>query len=762
MPLIDLQSVLKAPETRAVLQEPLIAAPVFLFVTILFFFPFAPITNLSGWMPGDASQFTFFLGWGHYAWSNFMIFNYFDLPISHPLQDAGGLTDILPGVALISLHFNLFADDPSTIYNLTVLQAGFLNCMTCYILARRLNCLPLAAGAASIVFAFNSQMQWHAMGHLSVLSFYFAPVALWMFVEYRRSGRWVFLLLAGAAIFLQGFTSSRLGIILLLGFAVFILSSGLRPWRGRPLWHPLIFAGAVLTAALMVFLFYRPALAMKEQLPSRRTMMDVVGGSADPVNLIVPNMNPKRDLSFSGKVINRLFGEFPQRGESQVFPGYTTYLVLLAVSLLAIILWIKRRKIPLNPETLKEMVPWVSMFLVMVIFALGPFLWIGQQITSIRLPWYYFVEVISGLATFRTPARLALIAWLALGVLVARALSYGFRSAGFSWKLQLPVMLLVIAGYVADFYVLAELYRRDSIPRSSERMEIIAEHRKGAVASLPVIADQNFLLELMDEYPPTINTFNGGLTNDYASYTELLYARFPNPETIQFSRDNGIGLFVIRDPDLQKKVADHPEFTDHGLGVFVLDGVTDEAMDRARERGLPIRLVKPAPPPPTREFPDSTNRKIIPVDFSAERSREISLLSQLERMESDDFLKLRATGNDGQLHLPFSFNPRDIDSISVKMRTVNTLTDEATAVMYWRNPESGFSAEKAARVRYQPSDDWQVLTFELKDNPLWNEAEEVNQTRYDLENPTTPLTILEVAEIRFNYRHGENSGETVE
>jgi hypothetical protein len=86
--------------------------------SVLMFWHFAPLGHLSNSIPwGDAMEFTYFLAWQHHVLATGSFTQWFEMPISWPLPHAGGLTDILPGVAGLTFPLYLLTGNPYTVYN---------------------------------------------------------------------------------------------------------------------------------------------------------------------------------------------------------------------------------------------------------------------------------------------------------------------------------------------------------------------------------------------------------------------------------------------------------------------------------------------------------------------------------------------------------------------------------------------------------------------------------------------------------------------
>jgi hypothetical protein len=736
--------------------EPIIVLFLYIVASLIMFYPFAPVGGLSDTLNyGDSVQFTFFLSWGHEVLLSGDWGNFFALPISHPLPMAGGLTDILPGVALTTLPFRLFTSNPVLIYNLSTLLYGTLNGFFFYILCRGVGAIKPAAFVAGFFFSFNGFMQWHAIGHLSVLSFCWAPlVFLCVWNCFHRQDKYKWAALAGLFFFLQALSSSRLGIIALLGVFLLILFSGLNRWKSIG-WKPglALFFSIVISFGLVAYL-YSPALVIKKHLPSKRSMIDVAMVSVDLAGYAVPNSQEARDLSLSGKAFNLTGKKLPNRNESRPYLGWSLYLSFFTLSCACLFFRFRDRKKETGfwqEHKLTLLIPWLCMGMAAALLSLGPYLWFKGEMYRIPLPWLAVIKAIPPLATFRAIARFALL--VAMALCLSLALLWTYLEA----RIRLPKWVsYILAGFVllgagADFFVLSTPARFKPT-LNSDLTTFLQEnaHKEGAVMMFPFPGNQNWLLELIPVYPPTVNSFSGGLKNDWITFTEQSVKDIPSENSVSLMKNMGVRWIVDRDGTLKNRLKDHKDFSPVAENIYELQYPT--SMELAYKMGKDMVLEVTPPITLLQDFPE-TNNKYLRFTFEKDTQGWVGYNMRTQTLK-DGVLQFISKNTDPLIYRSFSppLAAKKITSLQIKYRTLNSLRESINFKIYWQGDDKIIGEQNSNQLTVTTSKDWQVIQFPLTDFPCWNSNENIYQIRIDPENPSLGGTIFEINEIRMTLK----------
>lgn len=737
---------------KTIAVEAMVVLILYIICSLIMFYPFAPLGRLSDTLNyGDSVQFTFFLSWGHQVLQSGDWGNYFALPISHPLPMAGGLTDILPGVALTTLPFRLFTSNPILIYNLSTLLYGTLNGFFFYILCRGVGAIKPAAFVAGFFFSFNGFMQWHAIGHLSVLSFCWAPLVflcVWNCLHQEEKYKWA--ALAGLFFFLQALSSSRLGIIALLGVFLLVLFSGLKRWKSIG-WKPglALFFSIVISFGLVAYL-YSPALVIKKHLPSKRSMIDVAMVSVDLAGYAVPNSQEGRDLSLTGIFYNSLEMEFSRRDESRPYLGWSLYISLFILLCTYLYFRFKDRKTESSfwqEHKFSLLIPWLCMGLVAAILSLGPYLWFKGEMYRVPLPWLAVIKVVPPLATFRAIARFALLVAMALCLSLALLWTYLEQRTGLPKWISYILAGLVILCAGADFYVLSPPTRCKPT-QNSDLTTFLQENanKEGAVMMFPFPGSQNCLLELIPVFPPTANSFHGGLQNDWIDFVSQTISNIPSEESVQLLKNMGIRWVVDRDGSLKNKLINHRDFSPVTDNIYEINdpATLESSYKMGRE------MVLEAAPPLTlsQDFPE-TNNRFLRFDFEKDTEGWTGYNMRTQNL-TNGVLQFVCKNTDPIIYRSFSppLDPKKTTFLQVKYRTLNSLHESVKFKIYWQGDDKKTGERNSSQLNVTTSKDWQVIQFPLMNLPCWNSNENIHQIRIDPENPSLGGTIFELDEIR--------------
>ena len=240
---------------------------------------------------------------------------WWNAPMFYPSTGSMGLSELLLGVLPITAPVQWLSDNPLLAYNVAVLLSFPLCGIAAYALALELTGRHDAAWLAGLVFAF-SPYRVNEFGHLQMLSYYWAPVALLALHRYMRERRLVWLAIFASAWLLQGLCNGHA--ILQFPFLIVLWII----WFARTTADVGKIGLAWVSGTLPlvpILLGYRE---IHGRLHLRRGITDIVNLSVDLSNFV--NVPP--ELVIWGRYLSsdRLPG---------LFPGITVLIILLATTL---------------------------------------------------------------------------------------------------------------------------------------------------------------------------------------------------------------------------------------------------------------------------------------------------------------------------------------------------------------------------------------------------------------------------------------------
>ena len=240
---------------------------------------------------------------------------WWNAPMFYPSTGAMGLSELLLGILPITAPVQWLSGNPLLAYNVAVLLSFPLCGIATYALAFELTGRHDAAWLAGLVFAFDPYRA-NEFGHLQMLSYYWAPVALLALHRYMRQRRPVWLVMFAVAWLLQGLCNGHA--ILQFPFLIVLWII----WFGGTAAHigKIGLAWACGTLPLVpILLEYQE---IHGALHLRRGITDIVDLSVDLANFL--NVPPELVIWGRHLPSDRLPG---------LFPGITVLLILLATTL---------------------------------------------------------------------------------------------------------------------------------------------------------------------------------------------------------------------------------------------------------------------------------------------------------------------------------------------------------------------------------------------------------------------------------------------
>jgi hypothetical protein len=411
-------------------------------LAVLLTWPLARDLRTSTISLGDPIDSIWRLGWGqhqllHRPWA------LFNANVFYPYSRAYLFDELIIGVAIITLPFRLFTQNPVLIYNLAVLTTFVLSGLGMYVLARRLGAVRLAAFAAGLIYAFAPLHLAH-LPHLGLLSGQYFPLIVLLLDRLFSAPRWRDAVLLAALLALQALSAQYYAFYLIFVVGGFVALRLVQDrWRGwwptRATWGRLVVAGTL--AALPVLPFLIGYRLVQNDYAVERSFDQNAYYSANLASFITADAQnwlwgyltaPLRD-----------FGAYTF--ERNMFPG------LLALVLAALGICSAWRK-PL------------AQFLILLglgsaVLALGPNLYLTADNKSLlftHMPYGFLYFHVPGFDSMRVPARIGILYLLSVAGLASLGLSWLLaRLARLRWPRRAPALasglaLVLIAGILVE------------------------------------------------------------------------------------------------------------------------------------------------------------------------------------------------------------------------------------------------------------------------------------------------------------------------
>ena len=274
---------------------------------------------------GDPSLNTWLLWWSTTRLP--LSADWWNAAIFYPSRNVMALSELLIGLLPITAPVQWATGNPLLAYNVAFFLSFPLCGLAAYLLALELTGRRDASVLAGLAFEFGPY-RMNELSHLQMLSYYWAPVALWALHRYLRSPRAAWLVVFAGAWLMQSLSN---------GYALFHLSVLVGLWliwfvRDIKKMMPILAAWAI---ALLVMspalLAYRTAHA---EFHLARDINEIQQFSADFAGFLSA---PPEVALWGGRLLPSQYG-------TAMFPGITVAIVLFAGSVFVA----RSRKLPLR------------------------------------------------------------------------------------------------------------------------------------------------------------------------------------------------------------------------------------------------------------------------------------------------------------------------------------------------------------------------------------------------------------------------------
>jgi hypothetical protein len=499
----------------------------------------------------DIFFLTYTLAWVAHALTTDPI-HLFDANIAYPLERTLAFSDHLVGVMPFFAPVYLVTGNAVAGYNALLLLSAPLAAFGAFALAWWWTRRWWPSIVAGTLFGW-APLRLSQLGHIQMLTVFWAPWALLFLDRFLRARRWLDLWAFAIFYWLQVLSSFYLGMMLTVAVALYLGYYALavdRGLLGRALVRP---AAAFVIASLVVLLpFHLPYLEVRRAWEASWTPGALAGYSADVQSYLSaqPLVN---DLYVS------LFRPVTPSGahERLLFPG----LVLPALVLLGLTARV-RGVAPAEVRRGRRIFGLVA--LVALVLSLGPYLVLWGVNTRIPMPYLLLYYVVPAWSGMRVPARFAFLLLLAavplsaLGAQVVAERVAAFR-AGTIWRrLTEPAIGLALVSLFLLELGAKPLPLR-AVPSGPDIPEVhrwLARERPGPIVEVPVdftVRDQMYLYLSTVHWLPLINGHSSFMPSSHEALKVSL-AELPGPRALQYVAALGLRALVVHDDELSRDV----------------------------------------------------------------------------------------------------------------------------------------------------------------------------------------------------------------
>lgn len=496
---------------------------------------------------GDAYFLTYALAWGAHALTTDPL-RLFEANMAYPLEHTLAFSDHLLGVMPIFAPVYLLTGNAVAAYNTLLLLSGPLAGLGACALAWWWTRRWWPSIVAGVLFGW-APLRLSQIGHIQMLTFFWAPWALLFLDRFLRARRWLDLWAFAVFYWLQVLSSFYLGMMLTVAVALYV---GYYVWAvdrtllGRALaGRAAAFAAASVVALLPFHFAY---FEVHRAWQPAWTPGALAGFSADVQSYLAapPLVN---DLYVS------LFRPVTPIGahERLLFPG----LLLPALVLLG---FAARVRGVAPAEVRRGRRVFGLVLVVAFVLSLGPYLVFWGINTRIPMPYLLLYYVVPMWSAMRVPARFAFLVMLgvvplsALGaqVVAERVAAWG---GGATWRrLAGPATGLVLVGLFL-LELGAKPLPQQAATSGRDAPEVyrwLARERPGPIVEIPVdftTRDQKYLYLSTLHWLPLVNGRSGFMPSSHDALKVML-GELPGPRGRQYAAALGLRALVVHGDEL--------------------------------------------------------------------------------------------------------------------------------------------------------------------------------------------------------------------
>jgi hypothetical protein len=351
---------------------------------------------------------TWILAWDFHALTTDP-WNFFNANTFYPANNALAFSEHMLGVLPLFAPFYALSGNPIFSYNITLLLSFSFCGLSMFLLAYYWSHNWWASLLAGCLFTF-APVRLARLGHLQMLNFYWAPLALLCLERFLRSQRWKDLIGSAFCYWGQVLSSVYLGWFITITIFIYACHYSFFVDR-RVLARSMLMKWVVLGLSSMVMIvpLHLPYYAVKRQWGFSRSLEECTFFSADLLLSylkVLPNLN---DIYSS---VLGFVADIDHQGESFLFPG-------MILPLLVVIASLPRGALPLRGLWGHLRPTYWTILASSWLLSLGPYLIVLGTNTRLPLPYLLLYYVVPGFRAMRVPTRFALVGALAGSVLAA-------------------------------------------------------------------------------------------------------------------------------------------------------------------------------------------------------------------------------------------------------------------------------------------------------------------------------------------------------
>ena len=376
---------------------------VYILIAVLYINPFSHNFHATMFCSGgDSLVMAWFIYWWPYA-----IIHGLNPFITHYVWSPSGANltwaTSIPTLSLLTAPLTMMLG-PIFSWNLLSLLAAPLNAFCAFLLLRYLYKSNAAAFLGGYVFGFSSYVMGQLTSHANLFFVCLIPLAILLFVMRTKNdiNRYFFIVIMALIIFLEaGISTEVLATATLLGFiSIIVFFVFCRSFRKNIFISSLDLSLSYISATILMAPFLYFLIKGFHGVPKIINSPTVF--SSDLLNYAIPTPITRIGRSIFSNVASRFTGNYSEEGAYIGLP----LLLLAAFSFKDYIAERKRTGLAL-----------LTIFIVIIIFSLGPQLHVNGVNTHTRLPWTFFshVPLIRGALPTRFTNYASLIVAIAIG-----------------------------------------------------------------------------------------------------------------------------------------------------------------------------------------------------------------------------------------------------------------------------------------------------------------------------------------------------------
>lgn len=357
------------------------SAFLFLYVllSVVYFNPFSHNFEHTIFMPGgDPESFIWFIYWWPYAISHGL--NPF---ITHYVWSPNGVnltwSTSIPTLSLLSAPLTIMFG-PIFSWNLLSLLSAPINAFCAFLLLKYLYKNNAAAFLGGYAYGFSSYVMGELLGHLNLDFVCLIPLSVLFFVMAVKNeiNRYYFVAIMAIIIFLEaGISTEVLATATLFGFTAILLFFISETTIRKDIFRTSLYlVTSYLIAAILLSPFLYFLIKGFSGVP--KVINSPSYFSSDLLNYIIPTPVTRIGRSIFSSIASRFTGNYSEEGAYIGLP----LLILLAFSFRDYINKKKRTGIAL-----------FVLFLIVIIYSLGPYLHVNGVNTDIKMPWTLFMHL---------------------------------------------------------------------------------------------------------------------------------------------------------------------------------------------------------------------------------------------------------------------------------------------------------------------------------------------------------------------------------